>query len=963
MRIQVLGPVGAWHHGVPVDLGPPRQRGLLGLLALAGGRPMPRAELVEALWQCEPPVSAINMIQSHVKRLRRALEPERLRYQSSTVLPAVGDGYALRVPAGAVDALVFRDLVSTAVAAQREGRAEPAATMLAEAIGLWQGSPLADVALLADHPKVTALFAERNSVLVGYAQARGALGEWAQTVSVLQEATTAQPLDEAAHAWLIRAYHVLGRRADAFALYHQIRRRLVDDLGIDPGAELAAVHAALLRDDNPSTFVAPALLAGPAPGGQAGEDDGDTSVAAVPPAPPLPVPAQLPPDIPGFTGRGAHLDRLDGLLAGGDPLAAVAPVVLAISGTAGVGKTALAVHWAHRMVDRFPDGTLYINLRGYDPGGQVTEPTEAVRRFLDALGIPAQRIPADLDAQSALYRTVVAGRQMLIVLDNARGTAQVRPLLPGAPTCLVLVTSRNQLSGLVAADAAQHISLDLLTPEESGELLSRRLGSDRAAAEPGAVSEIVACCARLPLALAIVAARGAMHRTFALAALARELRDSRGRLDTLTSADGPHTDVRAVFSWSYRALSPPAARLFALLGLHPGPELTVPAAASLAALTLPLARSLLAELAGGSLLVESTPGRYGFHDLLRAYSTELVVHLADPDDRRCAVDRMLDHYLHSADAADQVLTPTRDPLPLRPAQPGTNAEYSTGYQQALEWFTVEHRVLVAVIDQAASTEHDTHTWQLAATLTTFLERRRQWPDQVGVQRAAVAAARRLANLPAQALARRRLARAYIEMGRYDEPRVELHLALDLDAQAGDKAGQAHTHHCLAYLSERRGDCDLALDQTRQALVLYQAAGHRRGEASALNATGWYHAKLGDHHQALVFCREALRLLGELGDRFGQGATWDSIGYAHHHLGQYSEAIACYQEAVTSYSGLGDQYYEALTLVHLGDTYAATGATSAAGTVWRQALATLADLRHPDAGQVRAKLFGIDGRHY
>jgi DNA-binding SARP family transcriptional activator len=281
MRIQVLGPVGAWHHGVPVDLGPPRQRGLLGLLALAGGRPLPRADLVEALWQCEPPVSAINMIQSHVKRLRRALEPERLRYQSSTVLPAVGDGYALRVPACAVDALVFRDLVSTAVAARREGRTDRAATMLAEAIGLWQGSPLADVALLANHPKVTALSAERNSVLVGYAQARGALGEWGQTLSVLQEATTAQPLDETAHAWLIHAYHVLGRRADAFALYHQIRRRLVDDLGIDPGAELAAVHAGLLRDDNQSTLVAPVLLAGPASGGQ---ENGDAPVAAAPPA-------------------------------------------------------------------------------------------------------------------------------------------------------------------------------------------------------------------------------------------------------------------------------------------------------------------------------------------------------------------------------------------------------------------------------------------------------------------------------------------------------------------------------------------------------------------------------------------------------------------------------------------------------------------------------------------------------
>jgi DNA-binding SARP family transcriptional activator/Tfp pilus assembly protein PilF len=949
-----LGPVRAWHHGVPIDLGSPRQRGLLGLLALAGGRALSRAEFVEALWQCRPPVSATNMIQSYVKRLRRILEPERLRYQSSTVLPAVGDGYALQVPRDAVDALVFRDLVSSAVAAQREGRPDRAAAGFAEAIGLWRGSPLADVALLASHPKVTALSGERNSALLGYAQARGAMGEWAETLGVLQEATAAQLLDETVHALLIHAYHVLGRRADAFALYHQIRCRLRDDLGMDPGAELAAVHAVLLGGDSPSAVVTPTLIAGAAAlGGPAG-DNGDAAVATAP-APRRPLtPAQLPADIPGFTGRRAHLHRLDRLLADCDPLTA-APMILAISGMAGVGKTALAVHWAHRVADRFPDGTLYLNLRGYGPGGHVMDPTEAVRRLLDALEIPAEHIPADPDAQSATYRTAVAGRRLQIVLDNARDTAQVRPLLPGAPNCVVLVTSRSQLSGLVATDAAQHISLDLPTPEECRELLSRRLGSDRVAAEPGAVSEIVTCCGQLPLALAIVAARGAMHRQFALAALARELGDSRGRLDTLASVDGPQTDVRAVFSWSYRALSPPAARLFELLGLHPGPGLTAPAAASLAALPPPVARSLLAELAGASLLMESIPGRYGFHDLVRAYSAELVAHRADPDARRRAVGRMLDHYLHSADAADQMLNPTRDPLTLRPPEPGANAEHPTGYDQALEWFTVEHPVLVAVIDHAANIGHDAHTWQLARTLATFLERRRHWPDQISIQRAAVAASHRLVDRPTEALARLRLARSYIESGRPDEARTELRRALDLSAQTGDQVGQARTHHYLAYLCERRGDCNLALDHERQALALFQAAGHQRGEAGVLNAIGWYHAQLGDYGEALAFCRRALHLLHQLGDRFGQGATWDSIGYAHCHLGHYSEAFACYQKAVALYAGLGDRYLQATTLSHLGDTYTTAGDIGAAGAVWRQALAILADLDHPDAASVRAKL--------
>jgi tetratricopeptide (TPR) repeat protein len=508
-------------------------------------------------------------------------------------------------------------------------------------------------------------------------------------------------------------------------------------------------------------------------------------------------------------------------------------VISAIGGTAGVGKTALAVYWAHRVADRFPDGQLYVNLRGFDPGGSVMDPAEVVRRFLHALGVEPQRLPADLDAQVALYRSYLAGRRMLVVLDNARDTAQVRPLLPGAPTCLVLVTSRNQLSGLVAADGAHPITLDLLLLEEARELLTRRLGADRVAAEPDAVAEIIVHCARLPLALAIVAARAATHPHRPLHTLASEMRETRDRLDMLTT-DDPHTDVRAVFSWSYQALTPEAARLFRLLGLHPGPGISAPAAASLAALPVSRVRPLLAELAGAHLIVEPTPGRYTFHDLLRAYAVEQA-HAFDPDQQRhTATHRALDHYLHTAHTAAVLLEPARDLITLTTPQPGVTPEHPADHQQALAWFAAEHAVLLAAVDHAAG-EFDTHT--------------------------------------------------------------QLRHALDLHRQTGDRTGQAHTYLNLARLRERQGHYAEALDHARQALDPYRAAGDRRGQANALNAVGWLNALLGDHQQALTACQRALTLHQELDDHYGQADTWDSLGYAHHHLGRHAEAIACYQRAL------------------------------------------------------------------
>jgi tetratricopeptide (TPR) repeat protein/DNA-binding XRE family transcriptional regulator len=668
-------------------------------------------------------------------------------------------------------------------------------------------------------------------------------------------------------------------------------------------------------------------------------------------------PAQLPPDVCGFTGRADELALLYAVAA--VDTQPNSGVVYTVSGTAGVGKTALAVHWAHRVRHRFPDGQLYVNLRGFDPSGTVMAPAEAIRRFLDALGVHSQRMPPDPNARGDLYRTLLADRSMLVVLDNARDPDQVRPLLPGAPGCLVLVTSRNRLSGLVATEGAHPILLDLLTFNEARDLLSRRLGPGRVAAEPAAVDEIIACCDQLPLALSIVAANAATHPQRSLTAFADQLRDSRDRLDALSTNDTLATDVRAVFSWSWRALGKEPARLFRLLGLHPGPDVSAAAAASLAAIPLGQARSMLDHLADTHLIDEHAPGRYTLHDLLREYAADLARATETEEQRHAVTGRMLDHYLHTAYSAARLLNPHREPIALSPPQPGVTVTGLAGHDQAIDWFTAEHRVLLGAIDHAAATGFETHVWQLALTLDIFLNRRGHWRDWAATGRAALAAADRLADPFAQGRAHRNLARACLPLGRLDDARTHLRHALDLFGEAGDRVGQADAHLRLANVGERQGRHAEALDYSRRALHLYRAAGHRLGEALALNAVGWYHAHLGEYRAALPACEQAIALLQELDNRPGQAATWDSLGHAHHYLGHRTQAVASYQHAIDLYRDLGDRYHEAAARAHIGDSHHAAGDADAARTAWRRALTILDQLDHPDAHQVRTKLHGLD----
>jgi tetratricopeptide (TPR) repeat protein len=633
-------------------------------------------------------------------------------------------------------------------------------------------------------------------------------------------------------------------------------------------------------------------------------------------------------------------------------------VVAAIAGTAGIGKTALAVHWAHRVADRFPDGQFYVNLRGFDPSGSPLAPAAAVRGFLDALQVSPQGIPASLEAQAGLYRSLLAGKRMLVLLDNARDAGQVAPLLPGAPGCLVLVTSRNQLPGLVAAAGAHPVALDLLSRDEAVQLLARRLGDDRVAADPAATDELVTRCAGLPLALAIVAARAATHPGFPLAVLAEQLRQAHDGLHGFDAGDTT-TDARAVFSWSYRALSAPAARVFRLLGLNPGADVTIGAAASLAGLPPAQVRPLLAELAGAHLVTEHTPGRYAFHDLLRAYAGELAHTMDTGTDRRAATHRLLDHYLHIAHAADLLLYRHGETITLTPPQPGVAAAHLGDYDQAMAWFTAEHRVLLAAIDHAARTGFDRHACQLAWTLFVFLHRQGHWHDRAAIQHAALDAARRLGDRAAQARAHRFLGFAYADLGRFHDAHLHLRRALELSGEIGDPAGQAWTHHYRDLVYGLQGRDADALDAAQSALRLFEAAGDRVGQAIALTDVGWYHGRLGHHQQALAFCTSALRLHQELDNRSYQAHTWSCLGETHQHLGDQPQAIACYQRALDLFREFGDRYGEASTLAQLGEVHHRAGDPDAARDAWQKARTILGEFDPSAADQVRTRIHRFD----
>ena len=671
------------------------------------------------------------------------------------------------------------------------------------------------------------------------------------------------------------------------------------------------------------------------------------------------VPRQLPTAVPYFAGRASELAVLDKMLD--DARQAAAGVVIsAIGGTAGVGKTALALHWAHRVAGRFPDGQLYANLRGFDPAGRPAEPADVLRAFLDALGVHPDRVHTGTEGLAALFRSLLADQTMLVLLDNAADVAQVRPLLPASPQCLVIVTSRRELSPLAAREGARLLSLDVLTETEAIELLTARLGADRAAAEPRAVTELATLCARLPLALSVVVARAAAHPQLPLTTLARELTELRGRLDALDIGD-PDANVRSVFSLSYRHLPDAAARMFRLLGLHPGPDISAPATASLAGVTLAAARAALRDLARASLIMESVPGRYTFHDLLRTYAAEQAADSADAAAAPGAspTRRMLDHYLHTAQLTHQVLYPGRELISLPAAVDGVTPETFAGKAAALGWLEAEYQVLLKIVDLAAAAGHDEHAWRLPVVLWTYHNVCGHWHDGARLHKEALAAARRGGDLGGQAYALRGLGSLLMSLGEYAEAHRCLSAAQSAFRTLGDNLGLARTEVIMSQTFEYEGRYTEALAVIGDALLLSSGAPDDPNmalvRASALNSSAWNNVQLGDLSTARSCCLQAIELCRSIGYSPGEAGTWDTLGVVWQQLGDHGQAVACFLNAVTLDREMGNRFDLAMVLLHLGDSCASTGAVAGARDAWQESVAILRGLHHQAADTVRERL--------
>jgi DNA-binding SARP family transcriptional activator/tetratricopeptide (TPR) repeat protein len=925
VKFRVLGEIEAWIGPAETPLGHSRQRCVLAILLAEPNRVVSVAELIERVWGERPPPSARESVYSYLSRLRHLVTGI-----TDAQLIRRSGGYLIVVDPLVIDMHLFRHLRLSA----RDGDDATAAAVLDRALSLWRGEAFARL----DTPWINALREELDRQRFAAQLDRNDLalraGRYADLLAELRAAVAAHPLDERLAGQLMVALHSSGRQGDALQVYQDVRRRLVDGLGAEPSVPLRELHQRMLAG-NEDLPVVPA---------SAGPYRGPSHAS---------VPRQLPSASRSFTGRTRELAALDGLLPGSGSSGNGVAVVI-VSGAGGVGKTALAVHWAHRSAGRFPDGQLYVDLRGFDPSDVAVAPGEAMRGFLEALGVHHQRVPADLEAQTRLYRSLLVTRRMLVVLDNARDVDQVRPLLPGAPSCPALVTSRRRLTGLVAADSAVELTLDLLDPEEARALLTARVGAARVAAEPRAVDEIILLCARLALALAIVAARAATQRGLRLATLVEQLRTLPCRLDALEVGDTT-TDVRAVFSWSYRALRPDVARLFRLLGVHPGPDISASAAASLTGGSAMSTRAALDELTRANLLTEPAPGRYTFHDLLRAYARELAQSEDPSEEQDEAVHRMLSHYLQSANVADHVLYPHRDVVELPDPQPGVVHDDVADADEALDWFTIERQVLHAVACVAAGSQLDTYTWQLALTMVNYLTRRGHWDEWIIVQDRALQAAARHGDRQGEAFAHRGMQRAYLQCGRRDDADLHGRQALHLFCELGDRAGQAQTYLLLGAGAVEQGRNDEGLRLFLRAQDLYREVGHEAGRANALNNAGFTYVLLGKHEQALALCRLAISLQQKVGDRYMEGFTWDSLGYAHYRLGRHRAAIASYRNALRLLREQGERYLEADTLARLADAHDAAGDGEVARRSRRHALEIYEDLGHPDLEALRGKL--------
>lgn len=892
MEFKVLGPVRIRHDSATIELAGRMQRILLGVLLTHANRTVDPEVLIDALWQGERVSGAVSRLQVHIHRLRRSLdEPERLRFGPG--------GYRLRVAAGELDAEQFEAFLERA-----EDTTDPhqAAALLRDALDLWQGPPYEglEVEVLTD--EAHRWEALRQAATEALYAAELARGRHAAVLADLTDLVRRAPLRERPQALLVQALHRSGRRAEALQTYDTARSLLAEELGLDPGPELRAAQSQVLADDQERS---------------------------VPESTGRMVPRQLPPAGRGFVGRRDALDNLDRLLEE----ERTSSQVVVVTGTPGVGKSALAAQWSHRVVDRFPDGQLWIDLQGYGPSPPARS-HDVLAAFLRALGVSGPEVPTDAAEREARFRSLTGDLQLLVVLDNASTAEQVRPLLPAAPSCLVLITGRDVLGGLAARDGAHRVDLDQLTPTEATELLENRLGPDVVCrADRSAVAALVSQCARLPLALRIAAEvlRGPPER--GIDELASALADEQQRVGLLQLGDDPHSALPVVFSWSYQQLPDDAATLFRVGGLHPGGSTDLTALAAMADLPVAQTRRALAVLVR-THLVDVVDGRYGMHDLLHAYARHLAERIDTVAGRAAAIDRLLEHHLSRTAAAMDLIAPHE--ASRRPAvrTPTPTATASATKEDAHRWLDAERATLLGL---AQHTGRDRAVVDLSGLLWRYLLDGAHLHEAVSLHTAALASARRLGDRRAEADANQNLAAARYYLTDHERGEVEGQRALALYTELGDRSLQAAALNTLGGIAALASRYPQALQHFQQVANLYDDLGDDVHAAWAQGNLGKLRLRLGEYDGARSLLDRALRASRELGfPEAYRARVLCALAQLSRRTGDLGRAAGQAEEALAVSRACGARTVEAAAMVQLGCLERRRGDLAASAATLREA---------------------------